>query len=46
MQVTIGSMLLSSLIIFALDAEWSYIIASFFIVFIMSTIAVWELEHR
>jgi cytochrome c biogenesis factor len=46
MLVRIGSMLLSSLITFALDTERSYIIAICFIVCIMRTIAVRELEHK
>jgi hypothetical protein len=46
MLVRFGSMLLSSLILFALDTEWSYIITSFFIECIMRTITVWELEYK
>lgn len=38
--------LLSSLILFALNTDWSYIITSFFIVCTMSTITIWELENK
>jgi len=46
MLIRFGSMLLSSLILFALDTEWSYIIATCFIVCIMRTITIWELEYK
>jgi hypothetical protein len=37
---------LSSLLLFALDTDWSYIITSFFIVFAMSTVTIWELKDK